>query len=144
MDAKPMLNMIELWSDGSCIRNPGPGGYAAILIDGSSRTEVVGSNPATTNNRMELTAAIRGLQAVATDRSANIFTDSTYVLLGEKVLRTGKPYYKANKDLWLELIAVASKRTAPITWTKVKAHCGIANNESADELAKQAAAKLCA
>jgi ribonuclease HI len=88
---------------------------------------------------MELLAIIEGLRAADPSKTVTVFSDSTYALLGEKVIRARKPYYKANKDLWLELIAVASKRTAPITWTKVKAHCGIANNESADELAKEAA-----
>ena len=130
--------MIQLWSDGSCIGNPGPGGYAAILIDGSSQNEVVGSRRATTNNRMELLAIIEGLRAADPRKPVTVFSDSTYALLGERITRTRRPN-SVNSDLWLELIAVTSKRTAPITWTKVKAHAGIWNNEQADLLAKEAA-----
>jgi ribonuclease HI len=130
--------MIEVWTDGSCIRNPGPGGYAALVINGTSRTEVAGSDPDTTNNRMELTAVIRGIAAVDASRSVTVFSDSTYALLGERIARTRKPN-RVNRDLWLELIAVTGKRSAPIIWTKVKGHSGIAHNEYVDRLAKEAA-----
>jgi ribonuclease HI len=133
-----MPTMIEVWTDGSCIGNPGPGGYAALAIDGTSRTEVAGSDPATTNNRMELTAVIRGIAAVDGSRALTIYSDSTYALLGEKIARTRRPN-RINRDLWLELIAVTSKRSAPIIWTKIKGHSGIAHNEHVDRLAKEAA-----
>jgi len=130
--------MIEVWTDGSCIGNPGPGGYAALIICGSFRTRITGSEPYTTNNRMELTAVIRGLEAADQAKPVTVFSDSTYALLGKWVTRTRKPR-KVNQDLWLELIKVADKRSAPITWTKVKGHSGVANNLYVDRLAGKAA-----
>jgi ribonuclease HI len=131
--------MIEIWTDGSTIRNPGPGGYAALVIDGTERREVSGFDPATTNNRMELTAIIRGLAAVDPARSVQVFSDSTYALIGKHVVRTGKPRRKVNTDLWIELLSVTAKRSAPITWNWVRGHSGIANNDAVDRLAKAAA-----
>jgi ribonuclease HI len=86
---------------------------------------------------MELTAVIRGLAAIDPTRPVTIFADSTYALIGEQVTKTSRPR-DINRDLWLELIAVASVRTAPIEWRWVKAHSGIANNEHVDVLAGDA------
>jgi ribonuclease HI len=135
---QPAADDIQIWTDGSTRTNPGPGGYAALVIDGAERREVTGFDPATTNNRMELTAIIRGLAAADPARSVSIFSDSTYALLGEKVIKAGKPRLHVNADLWIELLAVAAKRSAPIAWVWVRSHSGITNNEHADTLAKQA------
>ena len=133
--------MIKIWTDGSCYPNPGPGGYAALLIDGDgTRTEIVGYSPSTTNQRMELLAAIRGLQAADPTLPVTIYSDSEYVTkFGKKVVTYGKPKKtKVNRDLWCELTDTVSMRTAPITWTWVKAHSGIVNNEHVDALAGMA------
>lgn len=133
--------MIEVWTDGSCRFNPGPGGYAALLVDGDIRTEVVGSHPATTNNRMELTAAIRGIEAADVSIPLTVFSDSTYVLHGgaRYAVPLRKPHTVCNGDLWWEMLRAVARRSAPITWTKVKAHAGIPNNEFVDSLAFKAA-----
>jgi ribonuclease HI len=137
-----LSNVIEIWTDGSCRRNPGPGGYAALIIDGHARWEVTGFAQSTTNNRMELTAAREGIAAAPTDKPATLYTDSTYVLIGARVIHSGKPRLKVNTDLWIALLQVACRRTAPIIWAKVKAHSGIAHNEYVDRLAAKAAIAL--
>jgi ribonuclease HI len=133
---------VDLWTDGSTRRNPGPGGYAALIVDPSTGEvidSVSGFNNQTTNNRMELTAIIRGLAQVDPSRSVAVYSDSQYALIGEKVVKTDKPRHKVNTDLWVELLAVVAKRSAPITWHWVRGHSGITNNEAADELASVAA-----
>ncbi len=94
---------LQLWTDGSCVRNPGPGGYAALLIDGDSCKRITGHLSESTNNRLELTAVIRGLSASTPSRTVTVFTDSTYVLQGEAVVASRR-LPKANRDLWSELM----------------------------------------
>ncbi len=140
---------IELWTDGACSGNPGPGGWAAILVaraaDGSiaKRVELSGADPATTNNRMELQAVIGGLRALERPAQLTVHTDSSYVMdaivkrwhVGweQRGWRTAAKQPVKNRDLWEELLALVARHT--ITWRKVKGHAGVALNERCDELA---------
>jgi len=131
--------------------NPGPGGWAAILVcKGHSRREISGSEKTTTNNRMEMVAIIQGLQALKRPSLVNIHTDSAYVLNAfqkgwiESWKRNGwktsarKPV--ANRDLWESLEKTIAAHQ--VSWTKVKGHSGIGLNERADQLAFQASQAL--
>lgn len=140
---------IELWTDGACSGNPGPGGWAAILVargpDGSvtRQRELSGGDPATTNNRMELQAVISGLQAIAAPSALTVHIDSTYVMdaivkrwhvgwVKRGWLTAAKQPVK-NQDLWETLLALVARHE--ITWHKVKGHAGVELNERCDELA---------
>lgn len=135
---------IVIYCDGSCLNNPGPGGYAAlIMLDQKPSTEkvVAGNNPSTTNNRMELTAAIEGLKALKKKCQVSMYCDSQYVIKGITEWRFSwqKKGFKniANKDLWQELIDVSAGHD--IDWIWVKAHNGNVYNERVDEIARQQA-----
>lgn len=133
---------VVLYTDGACRGNPGPGGWGAVLeYNGNVRT-LHGGEPATTNNRMEMTAVIKGLEALKTPCQVKIVTDSRYVLQGmtewlpnwkKKGWRTagGKPVM--NCDLWQLLEQVAAKHQ--LQWQWVKGHSGHPQNEQADQLA---------
>ncbi len=139
----------ELWTDGACSGNPGPGGWAAILIarlpDGTiaKQLELCGGDRATTNNRMELQAVIEGLGALERPAAVNIHIDSSYVMdaitkrwFDGWVARGWKTAAKQpvkNRELWEQLLALVELHT--ITWHKVKGHAGVALNERCDELA---------
>jgi len=140
------MKKVQLITDGACIGNPGPGGWACILRFGQLNKEMFGSEPQTTNNRMELTAAVRGLAALKEACDVEIVTDSEYVkngitkwILGWK--RNG--WRKAdkspvlNKDLWQELDFQNDRHTTKWTWTK--GHASHADNNRCDELATAAA-----
>ncbi len=145
------MTQVELYTDGACRGNPGPGGWAALLVAGAERKELSGAEPETTNNRMELMAAISGLSALKRRCSVKLYTDSKYVLQG---LTEWLPQWKArgwrtaarepvkNKDLWekLELAAAAQD----IEWHWVKGHSGHEGNEFVDALANQAIDRLLA
>ena len=121
--------MIEVYTDGSCIGNPGPGGWAAVIVtDGSKRT-LHGQEERTTNNRMEITAAVEGLRAVTESADVAVYSDSEYVV--NTMTRGWKR--NANKDLWARLDAEVAKRK--VTWRWVKSHAGDPLNEEADRLA---------
>jgi ribonuclease HI len=137
---------VVLYTDGACSGNPGPGGWAAIIIDGGEERIVSGSEPATTNQRMELTAAIEGLAAIESGRRVRLHTDSAYLVncfrdrWWERWERTGwrgadgKPV--TNRDLWERLLR--ESRRHDVTWVKVAGHSGNVLNDRADRLARAA------
>ena len=131
---------VKVWVDGSCRGNPGPGGYAALLIYGKHRKEVVGGELATTNQRMELRAAIAGLKAIKADkrRKVTVYTDSQY--LHRTMTEPRKKPPKANADLIAELDNVAALHD--VKWEKVPAHSGVSYNEQVDRLSARESAKM--
>ena len=140
------MKHVEIFTDGACKGNPGPGGWGAILRKGEHEKELSGGEVETTNNRMELTGAIRALQALKQPCRVSVHTDSKYVIDGITGWIFGwqrngwknaakKPV--ANADLWQELIAAAA--THQIEWIWVKGHDGHPENERADRLASDAA-----
>lgn len=137
---------VEIFTDGACKGNPGPGGWGAILRMGRHEKELSGSDPATTNNRMELTAAIKGLNALIEPCDVMLHTDSRYVIDGITKWVHGwkkKGWINAsrqpvrNADLWHDLIEAALPHN--IEWIWVKGHDGHPENERADRLASDAA-----
>ncbi len=141
------MKQVQLITDGSCLRNPGPGGWAAILRFGPHKKELFGSSPHTTNNRMEMAAAIEGLRALKEPCEVEVVTDSEYLKKGitewiagwkrrDWLTKEKKPVL--NKDLWVALDDLVSRHTARWTWTR--GHASHADNNRADELATQAAA----
>ena len=141
----------RIYTDGSCLGNPGAGGWAAVIVDTDNRREeIFGGDAHTTNNRMELTAAIRALEKVSADDTVELFTDSSYLKNAftngwlAKWKRNGwktankKPVL--NRDLWLELDALISSRTVTFHW--VKGHAGHFYNERCDALARSCAARM--
>jgi len=139
------LTFVDLYTDGACRGNPGPGGWAALLIAGNARKELTGAEPATTNNRMELTGVIEGLNALKKHCSVRLHTDSKYVLQGAtewladwkaRGWRTAARKPVKNQDLWERLDAAV--RAHEISWHWVKGHAGNAGNERVDQLANEA------
>lgn len=139
-DAAPVI----IYSDGACSGNPGPGGWGAVLIYGDKRREISGGEPLTTNNRMELMAAMEALSALKRSCVVELHTDSQYVRNGItdwintwKVngWRTAGKDPVKNADLWQALDAARQRHT--ITWRWVKGHSGEPENERADELARE-------
>jgi ribonuclease HI len=140
------MKRIEIFTDGACNGNPGPGGWCAILRMGRHEKELSGSDPATTNNRMEMTAVIRALSALTEPCEVVLHTDSRYVIDGMTKWIDGwkrKGWVNASKqpvrnaDLWHDLIEAAHRHR--IDWQWVKGHDGHAENERADRLASEAA-----
>jgi len=125
--------MIRIYTDGACIGNPGPGGWAAIIFDGGERTELAGREEKTTNNRMELTAAIQGLSGTPPGSRVTIESDSQYLV--NTMTRNWKR--KANHDLWGRLDKLVAERSVDWAWTR--GHDGHPENERADLLANSAA-----
>jgi ribonuclease HI len=142
----PNPSDVVLYTDGACRGNPGPGGWAALIFDGGDERAISGAEPHTTNQRMELRAAIEGLAAIAGARHVALHTDSSYVMncfvdrWWERWERNGwlatgrKPV--TNRDLWEKLIA--ETRRHHVSWHKVKGHSGHPLNERVDLLARQA------
>jgi ribonuclease HI len=141
--------VVEVWTDGGCKPNPGPGGWAAILRFRDVEKELSGAEPVTTNNRMELTAAAAALEALKRPCRVVLHTDSEYVKNGvtrwhagwvRKNWRssTGDPV--KNMDLWQRLLAAAKQHR--VEWRWVRGHSGDVMNERADELATAAREKL--
>ena len=137
-------NLVEIYTDGACSGNPGPGGWGAILRYGKHIKEMRGGDPATTNNRMELLAAIEALETLNSGCKVILHTDSQYVRLGitqwldnwkNKNWRTAGKKPVKNVDLWQRLDAAVQRHD--IDWRWVKGHSGVAGNERADELARQ-------
>ena len=136
--------LIEIFSDGACRGNPGPGGWGAILRFKGKEKELWGGEAATTNNRMELMAVIRSLEALKRPSRVRVFTDSLYVQKGisqwihdwkRRGWRTADKKEVKNQDLWRELDELAAKHD--IDWRWVKGHAGHPENERADELANK-------
>jgi ribonuclease HI len=140
---------VEIFTDGACSGNPGPGGWAAILRSGLHEKEMSGGELATTNNRMEITAAIRGLQSLKRSSAVTLSTDSRYLMDGATLWL---PRWKANGwktadkkpvknvDLWQQLEAAATPHK--IVWRWVEGHSGHPENERADALARAAIREL--
>lgn len=140
--------MLKIWTDGSCLGNPGPGGWAFIATNGKDVAERNGGEANTTNNRMELTAVIKALSAAKKHDEIEIHTDSQYVKNGmEKWVRQWKNnnWKNAekkpvkNKELWQQLDELAQQKS--IKWVWVKGHAGQEMNERCDELARNTAEK---
>ncbi len=138
--------MIKVYTDGSCLENPGKGGWAAIIINDSGRIEIKGSKDNTTNNQMELTAPIMALKKIPQGSKVQIFTDSKYVKSGitEWIYNWKKNGWKTadkkevkNKNLWTELDDLSN--SFDIEWIWVKAHSTDELNNEVDLLAKDAA-----
>lgn len=136
---------VEIWTDGACSGNPGPGGWGAILIYGEVQKEMSGAEPETTNNRMELQAAIAALSALKRPCKVILHTDSQYVKGGitgwifgwkKNGWRTADKKPVKNVDLWQALDEAI--RRHEIEWRWVKGHAGNELNERADELAREA------
>ena len=138
--------MIKIYTDGSCIGNPGKGGWAAIIINNNNKKIISGRKKNTTNNQMELMAAIEALKKIPKDQEVQMYTDSKYVKMGitewikkwsQNDWKTSSKQKVKNIELWKELNDISKKHK--IEWHWVKAHAGNPNNEEADELAKKAA-----
>lgn len=129
--------MTKVYCDGSCLNNPGPGGWAAIVVINDQETILKGGCKDSTNNRMELTAAIEGIRYLNDEYPIELFTDSQYVVKGMTEWMKGwkaKNFNKVkNVDLWKELDQLASSKQ--ITWTWVRGHNGHVMNERCDKIA---------
>ena len=138
--------MIKIYTDGSCLENPGNGGWAAIIIDDEKKTQIKGSKKNTTNNQMELLAPIEALKKIPKGSKVQIFTDSKYVKSGitEWIHNWKKNGWKTadkqpvkNKELWEELDLLANQ--FEISWNWVKAHSTDQLNNEVDLIAREAA-----
>jgi len=139
-------NRIEIFTDGACSGNPGPGGWGVVLRWRGHEKELFGAEPGTTNNRMELMAAIQGLEALKLGSRASLYTDSTYVQKGitewiagwkKNGWRTAAKKPVKNQDLWLRLDRALQGHE--VAWHWVKGHDGHPENERADALARRGA-----
>ena len=140
------MKKVQLITDGACLGNPGPGGWAVILRFGGHKKELCGAAPQTTNNRMEITAAIEGIKALRETCEIEVVTDSEYLKNGitqwihawkRNGWRTSAKKPVVNQDLWEELDGLVSNHQ--ITWTWTKGHANHEDNNRCDELATQAA-----
>ncbi|HVY85565.1 MAG TPA: ribonuclease HI [Caulobacterales bacterium] len=140
-----MSRFVDIWTDGACSGNPGPGGWGAVLVYGEVEKEISGAEAATTNNRMELTAAIEALDALKKPANVRLHTDSQYVKNGitqwlknwkRRNWRTADNKPVANADLWQKLEAAEARHT--VEWKWVRGHDGDVMNERADKLARDA------
>jgi ribonuclease HI len=140
------LREIVIYTDGACSYNPGPGGWAAVLMYGEQRKEISGGSPETTNNRMELTAVIEALKALKQPCRAKVHSDSAYIVNCFKQkwylnwqkngwVNSAKKAIE-NKDLWQELLRLT--RTHEVEFIKVKGHSDVKWNNRCDELARAA------
>ena len=136
--------MIEIFTDGACSGNPGPGGWGAILRKGDTEKELFGGEALTTNNRMEMMAVIEALRALKGPVQARVHTDSQYVQKGisewihgwkRRGWKTANKEPVKNEDLWREMDRLAAQHK--IEWIWVKGHAGHEENERADELARR-------
>jgi len=140
-----MKDMVEIFTDGACSGNPGPGGWGALLRIGAKEKELSGYDPATTNNRMELMAVIEALRALKRPVTARVHTDSQYVQKGisewihgwkRRGWKTADRQPVKNADLWQALDALTAGHK--IEWLWVRGHAGHVENERVDALARQA------
>ena len=139
-----MASTVDIYTDGACRGNPGPGGWAALLITGEHEREISGAETLTTNNRMELTAVIRALEALKRPSHVSLYTDSQYVQKGisewihtwkRKGWRTADKNPVKNEDLWRQLDELAARHE--VEWHWVRGHDGHPENERADKLANK-------
>ena len=139
-----MSTPVTIWTDGACSGNPGPGGWGAVLRHGNTERELLGGEPVTTNNRMELTAAIMALEALTRACAVDLHTDSQYLRGGvtgwikawkRNGWKTADRKPVKNVELWQRLEAAAGRHT--VSWHWVKGHAGHDENERADELARR-------
>jgi ribonuclease HI len=144
-----MTDRVEIYTDGACSGNPGPGGWGAILRWRGNERELSGAEPETTNNRMELMAAITALETLKRPMVIDLHTDSTYVRDGimkwlagwkAKGWKTSDKKPVKNRDLWERLDEAAARHD--VVWHWVKGHAGHPENERADELARMAIKQL--
>ncbi|MGB0381357.1 MAG: ribonuclease HI [Alphaproteobacteria bacterium] len=144
-----MNQRVIIYTDGACQGNPGPGGWGVVLRYGDAEKTLHGGQPDTTNNRMELMAAIKGLEQLKRPCSVDLYTDSVYVRDGitkwihgwqKNNWRTSNKKPVKNEDLWKILWPLTQKHN--VTWHWVKGHAGNPDNERADELARQGAQEL--
>jgi len=142
------MKKVTIYTDGACSGNPGPGGWGAVLRSGKHEKEIFGGEKETTNNRMELTAAIKALEAIKTKSEIELYTDSTYVKDGitkwiinwkKNGWRTAAKKPVKNDDLWQELDKLIVKHE--VSWHWVKGHAGHEGNEKADMLAVKGSEK---
>ena len=145
------MKTVDIFTDGACKGNPGPGGWGVLLRMGAHEKELSGGDAETTNNRMEMTAAIRALEALREPCKVRLYTDSTYVIDGitkwihgwkKKGWKNAAKKPVVNDDLWRELDALRGKHD--VTWHWVKGHSGHAENERVDRLASDAAEAIAA
>ena len=138
--------MIKIYTDGSCLGNPGNGGWAAIINDQDKITKISGNKKNTTNNQMELMAAIEALKKIPTEQEVQLYTDSKYVKMGitewikkwsQNNWKTSSKQKVKNLELWKELNIISKKHK--IKWFWVKSHTGNPLNEEVDVLARKAA-----
>jgi ribonuclease HI len=143
------MKTVEIFTDGACKGNPGPGGWGAVVRYGKHEKELSGGERDTTNNRMEMTAAIRALEMLIEPCQVVLYTDSTYVKDGitkwvagwqRNGWKTASKKPVRNADLWHELIGAVARHT--VEWRWVKGHSGHPENERADRLASAAAEAL--
>ncbi|MFP6637261.1 MAG: ribonuclease HI [Nitrospinaceae bacterium] len=143
------MNQVEIFTDGGCKGNPGPGGYGCIIKQNGETQEIKGGNPATTNNIMEMTAAIVALKKLKEPCEIKLTTDSQYVVKGvtewmkgwvRNGWKTASRQPVKNRELWQELHKLNQHHT--ITWVWVKGHSGHIENERCDQLANEAIAEL--
>jgi ribonuclease HI len=136
---------VDMYTDGACSGNPGPGGWGTVLIFGHKRRELSGGDKDTTNNRMEMLAVIKGIEALKRSCTISIFTDSTYVMKGmtewinswkARGWKTADKKPVKNVDLWKQLDDAVKGHN--VNWYWVKGHSGVPDNERADELARLA------
>ncbi len=138
------MSKIEIYTDGACSGNPGPGGWGVLMISGKHKKEIFGGDADTTNNRMEMMAVIEALKALKNPSDVKLYTDSKYVLQGITEWMEGwktrnwknaakKPV--KNQDLWQEIDSLIQKHSIEFIW--VKGHAGDPGNERADFLARQ-------
>jgi ribonuclease HI len=143
------MSQVEIWTDGACSGNPGPGGWGAVCRFQDHEKEISGAEPDTTNNRMEMQAVIEALRGLKFPCDITLYTDSTYVLKGltewlpgwkKKNWKTASGSPVKNEDLWRILETECARHS--IKWVWVKGHAGDEMNERADQLARSAIATL--
>ncbi|MGI5892195.1 MAG: ribonuclease HI [Bacillota bacterium] len=144
------MKEVDIYSDGACSGNPGPGGWGCVLIYGQHRRESAGAEPLTTNQKMELKAALEGLKMLKRSCKVNVYSDSAYLINAfnqgwikswvKNGWQTSKKTAVENQDLWLQLLEQSERHQ--ITWIKVKGHAGNRENEYCDFLARQAIKNL--
>lgn len=145
----PPMKEVQIYTDGACSGNPGPGGWGAILMFKEQRRELSGGEANTTNNRMELLAAIEALKALKEPCRVDLYTDSAYLCNAflqhwidrwqQNGWRTSQKKAVENRDLWEALLELG--KTHKISWRKVKGHSDNAHNNRCDELARKAIAQ---